>query len=52
MCVPDTKAMDDIGYHGFYSVEFESFFYYEKVLKGDMLSAARISWDQIQRLIS
>jgi sugar phosphate isomerase/epimerase len=43
-------AMEGIGYDGFYSVEFESFFYYNRVLKGDMLAAARISWDSIQAL--
>ena len=30
--------MQEIGYTGFYSAEFESFFYYDKVLKGDMLT--------------
>jgi sugar phosphate isomerase/epimerase len=44
-------AMQEIGYKGFYSVEFESFFYYNKVLKGDMLAAANISWKNIQALI-
>ena len=45
------EAMGEIGYTGFYSVEFESFSYYHRVLKGDMLAAARISWDSIQALI-
>ncbi|MEK7376242.1 MAG: sugar phosphate isomerase/epimerase, partial [Candidatus Margulisiibacteriota bacterium] len=45
-------AMKEIGYSGFYSVEFESFFYYNRVLKGDMLNAAKISLDNIQRLIN
>ena len=44
-------AMADIGYDGFYSVEFESFSYYRKVLHGNMLAAARISWDNVQALL-
>jgi sugar phosphate isomerase/epimerase len=43
-------AMQEIGYKGFYSVEFESFSYYNKILKGDMLAAANISWNNIQAL--
>lgn len=43
-------ALEEIGYRGFCSVEFESFFYYERILKGDMLAAARTSWDLIQAL--
>jgi sugar phosphate isomerase/epimerase len=46
------SAMQEIDYKGFYSVEFESFFYWEKVLKKDMLEAAKISWTQIQSLLS
>jgi len=45
-------AMQGIDYAGFFTVEFESFFYYDRVLKGDMLAAAQISWDNIQALIS
>lgn len=45
-------AMQEIGYTGFYSVEFESFLYYNKVLKGDILAAAKISWDNVQALTS
>jgi sugar phosphate isomerase/epimerase len=44
-------AMRDIGYRGFYSVEFESFNYFSRVLKGNMLEAARMSWLQIQALL-
>ncbi len=44
--------MKDIDYSGFYSVEFESFFYWKNVLKKDMLEAAKISWDNIQSLLS
>lgn len=32
------------------SVEYESFHYYDTVLKGDVREAARISMDQIRRL--
>jgi L-ribulose-5-phosphate 3-epimerase len=44
------KALDEIGYDGFCSVEFESFAYYERVLKGDPEAAARISMEQVKRL--
>ncbi len=44
-------AMQSIGYEGFYSVEFEAFLYLNKVLKGDMLSAARLSWENINALV-
>jgi sugar phosphate isomerase/epimerase len=46
------RAMQEIGFEGVYSVEFESFFYYNKVLKGDMLAAARLSWENVQALLS
>jgi sugar phosphate isomerase/epimerase len=46
------EAMQSIGYEGFYSVEFEAFLYLNKVLKGDMLAAARISWENINALTS
>ena len=44
-------AMDEIGYEGYFIVEFESWFYYEKVLKQDMLAAARISYDALKTLV-
>lgn len=43
-------ALDDIGYEGFCSVEFESFTYYKSVLKGDVKEAARLSMEQIRAL--
>jgi len=43
-------ALDEIGYDGFCSVEFESFAYYERVLKGDPEAAARISMEQVKAL--
>ena len=45
-------AMDSVGYDGAYIVEFESFFYWEKVLKKDMLAAAKISWDCVEALLA
>lgn len=44
------EAMRDIGYEGFYSVEFESFFYFDRVLKKDVFEAARICWKSVQAL--
>ena len=43
-------ALDEIGYDGFCSVEFESFTYYEKILSNDPEAAARISMQAIQSL--
>lgn len=43
-------ALDDIGYEGFLSVEFESFAYYQNVLRRDIEEAARLSKMQIDRL--
>ena len=44
-------ALDEIGYDGFMSVEFESFTYYNTVLRGDVEEAARLSKMQISRLL-
>ena len=44
-------ALDDIGYEGFCSVEFESFAYYERILGGDSETAARLSMEQIRNLV-
>lgn len=43
-------ALDDIGYTGYCSVEFESFTYYQRVLKGDVREAARLSLQQVRDL--
>jgi len=43
-------ALDEIGYDGFCSVEFESFKYFSTVLAGDGLAAARLSMEQLRRL--
>ena len=39
-------ALDDIGYGGYLSVEFEAFTYYRTVLRGDPAAAARLSMEQ------
>ncbi len=46
------QALDDIGYNGFCSVEFESFAYHDRVLKGNTEQAARLSYEQVQALLS
>lgn len=43
--------LDAIGYDGYLSVEFESFGYYQAVLKGDPVAAARLSMEQIRALM-
>jgi sugar phosphate isomerase/epimerase len=43
-------ALDEIGYSGFCSVEFESFDYYRQVLRSDPEAAARISMEQVRAL--
>ena len=43
-------ALADTGYDGCMSVEYESFHYYDTVLKGDVREAARLSMEQIKRL--
>ena len=45
-------TMHQIGYRGAYSVEFESFNYARRILGNDMLAAARLSWDSVQRLLA
>jgi len=44
------RALDDIRYTGFLSVEFESFTYYSRVLESNPEHAAMISMNQIQKL--
>ncbi len=45
-------ALDEVGYTGYCSVEFESFTYYQQVLRGDPKAAARLSMEQIRVLES
>jgi len=43
-------ALDEIGYVGYLSVEFEAFTYYRTVLGGDPVRAARLSMEQCRAL--
>ena len=44
-------AIDDIGYTGYCSVEFESFKYHDLILEGDTEEAARLSMMQVRQLV-
>lgn len=44
-------ALEEIGYKGFLSVEFESFDYYARILGSDPREAARLSMAQIEALV-
>ncbi|MSP12802.1 MAG: sugar phosphate isomerase/epimerase [Chloroflexi bacterium] len=44
------QALDEIGYSGYLTVEFESFTYYRQILRNDPLAAARLSLDQLRLL--
>jgi len=44
-------ALDEVGYDGFLTVEFESFNYYRTVLADDPSRAAAISMEQIRALM-
>lgn len=46
------EALEDIGYRGFLSVEFESFGYYAKVLGKDPVKAAEISMEAMKQLVT
>ena len=43
-------ALDDIGYQGYLSVEFESWDYYRQILGNDPVAAARLSLELLGRL--
>ena len=45
-------ALDDIGYRGYLSVEFEAFTYYRTVLKNDPVRAAQLSMEQCRALLA
>jgi len=45
-------ALEEMGYAGYCSVEFESFAYHDRVLGGDTEEAARLSFQQVQRLLA
>ena len=44
------KALNEIDYQGFMSVEFESFKYYDRVLKSDSVKAAELSMKSLKCL--
>jgi len=44
------KALDEIDYQGYMSVEFESFTYYRQVLHNNPETAAKISIEQVKKL--
>lgn len=46
------KALDEIEYKGFFSVEFESFNYYNVILDKNPVKAAAVSLEQVRRLIA
>jgi sugar phosphate isomerase/epimerase len=43
-------AFDEIGYDGYFTVEFESWAYYRQVLGEDPVEAARVSLEILRRL--
>lgn len=45
-------ALNEIGYEGYLSVEFESFTYHDRVLKGDTLEAARRCIKDVRALLA
>lgn len=45
-------ALTEIGYQGYLSVEFESFAYHNKILKGDTIEAARRSIVEVNTLLN
>ena len=44
-------ALDEIGYAGALSVEFEAYRYYEQVLGADPVAAARLALEQVRALV-
>ena len=49
-CADFCTAIDDIGYEGYLTVEFESFDYCRQVLASDPVEAARLSLQILARL--
>ena len=45
------EALEEIAYQGFCSIEFESFAYYERILRSDPETAARVSMDGVKTLL-
>ncbi len=48
---PLLQALKDINYRGFFTIEFESFTYYRRVLRSDPVRAAQQSFDDFRQLI-
>lgn len=46
------KALDDVGYEGYASVEFESFTYGRQILNNDPVKTAALSMEQVECLIA
>ena len=46
------QSLDEIGYEGYASVEFESFTYGTQILKNDPVKTAALSMEQVEQLIS
>lgn len=44
-------ALDALNYDRFFSIEYESIEYYRAVLHNDHVEAARLSYEQVQRLL-
>ena len=46
------QSLDDVGYEGYASVEFESFTYGRQILNNDPLKTAALSMEQVEILIA
>ena len=44
-------ALDEVGYAGALSIEFESYRYYEQVLRSDPVAAARLALEEAHALL-
>ena len=45
------EALDDVGYAGPLSVEFEAYRYLDQVLGNDPVAAARLAMEQVRALV-
>ena len=46
------SALEEVGYDGYLSVEFESFKYYQQILDNDIKKVAVLSWDNTKKLMA
>jgi sugar phosphate isomerase/epimerase len=46
------SALEEVGYDGYLSVEFESFKYYQQILDNDIKKVAELSWDNTKKLMA